>query len=66
MAKKIKLEIDFDIGDRVFLITDEDDQVPGIVTQIIFTGIEAMYMVARGMDEKICYAIELKSAKEQI
>jgi hypothetical protein len=64
MSKKVKLEIDFDIGDRVFMVADEDDQVPGIVTQIIFTGAEATYMVARGFDEKVCCANELKDTKD--
>lgn len=64
MAKKIRIEIDFDIGDRVFLITDEEDQPAAMVTQIILSPTEATYMVARGMDEKICYASEIRIAKE--
>lgn len=64
MAKKIRLEVDFDIGDRVFMVTDDDDQIPGIITQIIFTGAEATYLVARGFEEKICCAIELRSVDE--
>ena len=64
MPKKIKIEIDFDIGDRVFLDTDDKEQIPGIVTQIIFTGVEAMYQVARGMDDKICSVNELSIVVE--
>lgn len=64
MPKKIKLEVDFDIGDRVFFVTDEADQVPGMVTQIILSPTEATYMIARGMEEKICYSSELKLATE--
>lgn len=64
MSKKIKIEIDFDIGDRVFLVADEDDQVPAIVTQIILSPTEATYQVARGLEEKICYSSELKLASE--
>jgi len=60
----ISLKFDFTVGDRVFMVTDEDDQIPGIVTQVIFTGVEAMYMVARGMDEKICCSNELRDIKE--
>lgn len=62
MPKKIKIEIDFNIGDRVFLVADEEDQVPGMVTQIILSPTEATYMVVRGMEEKICYASELRDA----
>lgn len=64
MSKKIRIEIDFDISDRVYMVTDENDQVPAIVTQIIFTGTEATYMVARGFDEKICCANELRDTKD--
>lgn len=63
MPKKIKIEVDFGIGDRVYFITDDSDEVPAIVTQIILSSVEATYMVSRGMDEKICYAFELKEAK---
>ena len=62
MPKKLKIEVDYGIGDRVCLVADDDDQVPGIVTQIILSTSEAMYLVARGMDEKTCYASELREA----
>lgn len=64
MPKKIKIEVDFDISDRVFLVADEDDQIPCMVTQIILSPAEAMYMVVRGLEEKLCYASELKLATE--
>lgn len=64
MPKKIKIEIDFDIGDRVFLVADDGDQIPAIVTQIILSPTEATYQVARGLEEKICYSSELKIASE--
>lgn len=63
MPKKVKYELDFDIEDRVFFITDPDDEVPAVITQIILTKTEATYMVSRGTDEKICYAFEIREAK---
>lgn len=63
MPKKVKYELDFDIEDRVFFVTDADDETPAIITQIILSKTEACYMVSRGMDEKICYAFEIREAK---
>lgn len=63
MPKKVKYELDFDIGDRVFFVTDDNDVVPAIVTQLILSQTEVLYMVSRGTDEKTCYAFEIKEAK---
>lgn len=63
MPKKVKYTIDFDIGDRVFFVTDADDEVPAIVTQLILSQTEVLYMVSRGIDEKTCYAFEIREAK---
>lgn len=64
MSKKVKYELDFDIGDRVFFITDDSDEIPAIITQIILSSTEVTYMVSRGIDEKICYAMEIREAKD--
>ncbi len=63
MPKKVKYELDFDIGDRVFFITDDDAEVPALVTQIILSQTEVRYAVVRSMEEKLCYAFEIREAK---
>lgn len=63
MSKKIKIELDFDIKDKVLFIGEEELPIPGVVTKIILTEKEAVYMVARGFEEKECYAFELELAE---
>lgn len=62
MPKK-KYIPEFDIGERVFFITDEADELPAIITEIKFTTELAYYLVNRGFEEKWCQALEIKEAK---
>lgn len=63
MPKKLKIEVDYVIGDKVIFVTDETDVMPAIITQIVLSDKEAQYMVARGMEEKLCYANEIELVK---
>lgn len=64
MSKKIKIEIDYDIGDTVFMVTDEE-QFERLVTEIKLTpNTGALYKVVCGVEEKECYAIELSDKKK--
>lgn len=63
MPKKIKYTVDFDIGDKVFFVTDDEDEIPAIVTEIRFTSTLAYYLVNRGFEEKWCQALEIKEAE---
>lgn len=62
MPKKIKIEVDFDIEDRVLLVTEDDDEVPAIITEITITKGDIYYTASRGLDEKLCFGFELKPA----
>jgi len=63
MPKKIKLELDYDIGDFVFLVTDSD-QERRIVTEIRICPSGVVYSVAHGTDESEHYAVELSDTKQ--
>jgi hypothetical protein len=64
MSKKVRIELDFDIKDKVVFVTEEEElPVPGIITRIILTEKEAIYIVSRGFDERECYAFELTLAE---
>lgn len=65
MAKKVRLELDFDIGDKVFLTTD-NDQIERLVIGIYITPLGIIYVVANGVDQSEHYAIELSSEKPVI
>lgn len=62
MPKKVKYELDFDIGDRVFFITDDEDELPAVVTELRFTSTQVFYQVNRGFEEKWCQAFEIREA----
>lgn len=63
MPKKVKIELDFDIGDRVFFITDDNDVVPAVITELRLTSTLVYYLVNRAFEEKWCQAFEIKEAK---
>jgi len=60
ITKTIKL--DFEIGDIVFLITDED-QVKRMVTGIFLTQNEVIYYLSKGTDETKHYGFEMSYHK---
>lgn len=64
MPKKVKIELDFDINDDVVVITNPSEPVHGKVTEIKLSDKEVQYLVASGVDEKFCYAIELQSSEQ--
>lgn len=64
MAKKVKIELDFDIEDIVFLKTDPE-QLERIVTDIrLITGGVPMYTLACGAEESEHYAFEISNTKK--
>lgn len=64
MSKKIKIEVDFGIGDRVCFVSEEEEMpTPAFVTKIILTDSQATYIVSRGFEEKECYSFELVAAE---
>lgn len=63
MSKKVRYELDFDIGDFVCFVTDPDYETPSIVKKIILTRKEAIYVVGRGIEEMECFGFELMEAK---
>lgn len=65
MPKKIRIEIDFDIGDFVYLVTDGEQQRRQVVSITIDpNGI--MYGVILGTEESVHYGIELSAEKQVI
>jgi len=59
-SKTIKLE--FEIGDEVFLITDED-QSKRIITGIFLTQNEVVYYLSKGTEETKHYSFEMSYHK---
>lgn len=57
---KIKIEADFTWGDKVKIITNKEEPVDGVVTELKCSEDDIQYLVASGMDEKYCYANELE------
>lgn len=51
MAKKVKIEIDFDVEDTVFLKTDVD-QFPRLVTGVLLRGGHAKYLIRYADEEE--------------
>lgn len=67
MAKKVKIELDFDTGDFVYLITDPD-QIRRMVTEVkLLPGGVALYVVGYSDNETSeHYSIELSDTKNVI
>lgn len=65
MAKKVKIELDFDIGDFVYLVTDAEQQRRQVVA-IIMNPNGVLYRVMLGVEESCHYAIELSAEKQVI
>ena len=63
---KIKLEADFTWNDKVKIITNKEDVVEGIVTELKCSEDEIQYLVASGFEEKYCYASELELIERPI
>lgn len=65
MSKKVKIELDFDIGDIVYLKTDPDEPVKRMVVAItLLPGGVAVYCLACGDTEPSeHYAIEIAETK---
>jgi hypothetical protein len=57
------LDLDFNIGDVVYLKTDED-QLKRIITGIYLTQNEVIYYVSKGTDESKHYSFELSLVKD--
>lgn len=63
MAKKVKVELDFDFGDTVYLNTDPDG-IPRLVIEIrLLPGGVAVYMLACGEENTEHYALEITDQK---
>ncbi len=65
MAKKLKLELDFDIGDFCYVVTDMEQQ-RRIVTEIIVKPTGVVYGVSCGTEESYHYGFELTAEKSVI
>lgn len=63
MAKKIRIEIDFEIQDKVYLLTDPDLLERVITSITLLPGGLAVYHVACGETETDHYYFELASTK---
>ena len=64
MAKKIRIELDFDIGDPVFLKTDTDLNLRIVIEIRLLPGNVALYRVALSDNEPTDhYAVELTDTK---
>ena len=65
MAKKIKIELDFDIGDFAILIHDPE-KLPRMVTEIrlLPAGLAIYTLVHADCEVVDCYAIELEDVKK--
>lgn len=58
--KKVRIELDYDIGDLVYLVTDQE-QFLRMVTEIRISPTSVMYMVSCANESSEHYAIELSS-----
>ena len=58
--KKVRIELDYDIGDLVYLVTDPE-QCLRMVTSILLGPNSVMYIVSCGHETSEHYAIELSS-----
>jgi hypothetical protein len=65
VPKKVKIELDFDIGDIVYLKTDPEEPVKRMVIAItLLPGGVALYTLSCGDSESTeHYAIEIQEAK---
>ena len=57
---KIRIEADFTWRDRVMIITNPEDKIIGVITELKCSENEVQYLVASGTDEKYCFAQELE------
>lgn len=64
MPKKIKIEIDHDIGDIVYLITDIEQSERLVVSITLLPGGVPYYSLACGTEETEHYAIEISGEKD--
>jgi len=62
MPKKVKIELDFDLGDKVYLNTDPENErmVVGIILR---PGGIAVYILVCGTEESEHFAIEITDVK---
>lgn len=65
MPKKVRVELEFDIGDIVFLITDIE-QLERKVVEITLTPHAPIYLLACGTEQTQHYAIEITSERKVI
>lgn len=65
MPKKIRIELDYDIGDFVYLVTDTDQQRRQVIA-IIINPNGVLYRCMLGIEESCHYAIELSGEKQVI
>lgn len=63
MPKKVKIELDYDIGDLVYLKTDVDGLERLIISITLLPGNLAVYTLSCGDEESEHYAIEIMEKK---
>ncbi len=62
----IKLISDFTWKDKVKIVTNKEDAIEGVVTELKCSEDEIQYLVASGFEEKYCYAIELELVERPV
>lgn len=63
---KIKIDIPFTWWDVVKIVSDKEENVIGMITEIILTDKEVKYNVSSGINDKVCFAEELELVDRKV